>query len=392
MSQITIPLIRSTFHNEDEMAHKLSAFILSKPRLSMGEQCAEFERVFAEKQGRAFAVFVNSGSSANLIAVQALLNTGRLKKGDKVGFAALTWSTNVMPLIQLGLTPVPIDCDPHTLNISPETLAPHLRDIKALFITNVLGLCDDIETIAKQCEEAGIVFFEDNCESLGSQAYGKLLGNFGVMSTFSTFVGHHLSTIEGGVVTTDDKELYEALIIARAHGWSRSLSKETQERLQKEHRTTEFFSRFTFYDLGYSVRPTEISGFIGVEQVKYWDHIVEKRRAHAERFVAAAKTNKNIVPLDTSHLEVFSNFAMPLVFTSAEVFEATRQKFETHGVETRPVIAGDMTAQPFYKKYVGEDNSCPNARYVMQNGFYFGNNQDLTEDELSLLESLITEA
>jgi len=190
----------------------------------MNKECKKFENNFSKFQKRKYSVFVASGSSANLLLIQSLLNIGELKKGDSVGVSALTWSTNIMPLIQLGLNPVLIDCEIDTVNVSLRKIRG--ENIDALFLTNALGFCSDIDEIKKYCEKNKILLIEDNCESLGSEYKGKMFGNFGKASTFSFFVGHHLSTIEGGMVCTDDEELYNNLLIARIHGWSRNLSKE----------------------------------------------------------------------------------------------------------------------------------------------------------------------
>jgi CDP-6-deoxy-D-xylo-4-hexulose-3-dehydrase len=250
--QHMIKLVKSSFYNETKTKKALAKFILETDRLSMGEQCLEFERAFAVKQQRDFALFVSSGSAANLVLVQALINLGRLKIGDKVGFSALTWPTNVMPLIQLGLIPVPLDCDPKTLNVSPTILKKKAKDLQGLFITNVLGFADKIDEIKEICDKNGIIFFEDNCESLGSKVGKTLLGNFGVASTFSFFVGHHMSTIEGGMICTDDAELYQAMTMARAHGWDRNLNPPQQTELREEHDIDDFYARYTFYDLAYN--------------------------------------------------------------------------------------------------------------------------------------------
>ena len=172
-----IKLVKQTFFSESEVKEKLIEFIKGAEIFSMGSQCAAYEKKFAAKQERTHAVFVSSGSMANLVLVQALLNLGRLKKGDRVGVSSLTWATNVMPLIQLGLQPVLLDCDIQNLNVSSETLkrAHELQPLQGFFLTNVLGLCADIENIAVYCRAQGIVFFEDNCESLGTRANGKLL-------------------------------------------------------------------------------------------------------------------------------------------------------------------------------------------------------------------------
>lgn len=384
-----IKLIKSTFHNEDETKRKLADFVLGAKQLSMGPECAQFEKEFAAKQGRKYAVYVNSGSSANLILFQALLNLGKLKKGDRVGFSTVTWSTNVMPLLQLGLVPVAIDCELETLNVSPRTLEARIADIDAFFLTNVLGMSDDIAGVRALCLERGVPFYEDNCEALGSVVNGTLLGNFSEASTFSFFVGHHMSTIEGGMVCTDDDDLHDMLVIARAHGWDRHLSPEKQEKLRAEHHIDPFFSKYTFYDLGYSVRPTEIQGFIGNTQIGYWDEIVGKRQDNFKKFQEAVNANNDFFPVTTDHMETVSNFAMPVICRTPALFETYRARFEENDVEIRPIIAGDMTKQVFYKKYVSDIIECANGSIVHAQGFYFGNNPDMTDDEVSLLVRLL---
>ncbi len=384
-----IRLIRSTFYNESETKQKLADFIVRAKKLSMGEECAGFEQEFAQKQGRKFSVLVNSGSSANLVLLQALRNLGTLAEGDMVGFSALTWPTNVMPLIQQGLEPLAIDCDLHTLNVSLETIRSLRIKPKCIFLTNVLGLSDDLLGIKTYCEQEDIILLEDNCEALGSRIQGRMLGNFGFASTFSFFVGHHLSTIEGGMICTDDGRLHEALVMARAHGWDRNLPANRQRELRAENHVDDFFAKYTFYDLAFNVRPTEIQGFLGRIQLPHWDAIVAKRAAHFERFRTLMAGNDNFVPLRTHHMEVVSNFAVPVVCTNEEIFQVHRKRFEGTDVEIRPIVAGNMTHQPFYKKCAKPSVPCPNTDAIHARGFYFGNNPDMTEEELGTLDRLL---
>jgi CDP-6-deoxy-D-xylo-4-hexulose-3-dehydrase len=387
--QDAIKLVKSSFYNEAKTKRALAKFILGTDRLSMGEQCLQFEQSFAKKQGREFAVFVSSGSMANLLLVQALINLGRLKLGDKIGFSALTWSTNVMPLIQLGLVPVPLDCNPDTLNVSPEILEKKAGELKGLFLTNVLGFCDDIEKIKAICESNDIVFFEDNCESLGSKVGETLLGNFGQASTFSFFVGHHMSTVEGGMICTDDAELYKALTMGRAHGWDRNLNPEDQKKLRDQHGVNEFYSRYTFYDLAYNARPSEINGFLGNQQVQYFDEIVSKRHQNYLAFAKAVGKNKDFFTYKLDHMSTVSNFAMPLICRDKAKAQKYKQRFTDAKVEIRPVIAGNMTKQPFYQKYNRDVEACPASDIVHANGFYFGNNAEMNPGEIQTLVKLL---
>lgn len=389
-----IRLIKSTFYSEDEVKKKLANFILTSEQLSIGEECKKFERTFAKWQGRKYCVMVNSGSSANLAIVQALLNLGRIKKGDLVGFSAVTWSTNVMPLIQLGLNIVPIDIELETLNISSRKLKEVFKKypIKMLFLTNLLGFCDDIDEIKKICKKNKIILIEDNCESLGSVYKGKKLGNFGLASTFSFYVGHHLSTIEGGAVCTNDGELETMLQMVRAHGWDRNLTERKQLKIRTQHNVNStFYSRYTFYDLGYNLRTTEINGFIGNLQMKYVDEIVKKRRDNFLKMaVPIYKNTDKYFPLKYKHIELFSNFAVPVICRSTKIRNKLVEKCKDK-IEIRPIVGGDISHQPFFSKYIKASYSGnPNAKLVHEQGLYFGNNPELTENEMDQIIKIFT--
>lgn len=387
--QPRIPLMRSTFFDEANTRERLAEFIRTAPRLSMGDECMKFERAFADWQERRFAVFVGNGSEANLGLIQALLNLGKLKKGDKVGVSAVTWATNVMPLMQLGLVPVAIDCETSHLNISSKTLEPHINDIQALFLTNALGFCGDIDQVKALCDRHNVLLIEDNCESLGTRHKGMLLGNAGLASTFSFFVGHHMSTIEGGMICTDDEELYRMLVMVRAHGWDRSMPPEVQQAMRAEHGVDDFHARYTFYVPAYNLRPCEINGFLGSLQLPMLDATIAKREANFRRFHAAvAKRPDLYMPLSVGHMERVSNFAMPVICLSEEIMRKMVARFDTEGIESRPVIAGDVTLHPFWKKELPQ-TVCEQARTIHAQGFYFPNNPDLSDEEVNSMCSLI---
>lgn len=380
-----IKLIKSTFFNEEITKIKLGNFIQKSTQLSFGTQCELFEKNFAAWQKRKYCIFVNSGSSANLALIQAFINLNKVKKGDLVGVSSLTWSTNVMPLIELGLVPVPIDVELDTLNVSSKKLLEVLRahSLKMLFITNLLGLCDDIDEITKICHERKITLIEDNCESLGTIYKNKKLGNFGAASTFSFYVGHHMSTIEGGAICTDNKKLADMLRIIRAHGWDRNLNKETQTIIRKKNNVnSSFYSRYTFYDLGYNLRPTEINGFIGNIQLKYLPEIIKRRNTNFFKIAPAIyKKNNLFYDIKYSHIDFFSNFAIPIICKSRKIRDEFVAKCNGK-LEIRPIVGGDVTKQPFFIKHVNASIHNPNANLIHEQGFYFGNNPELTNNEL----------
>ncbi|OGR97390.1 MAG: DegT/DnrJ/EryC1/StrS aminotransferase [Elusimicrobia bacterium RBG_16_66_12] len=388
-----IPLMRNAFLGEAQTRRALADFILHAPRLSMDVKCREFESTFASQEGRAAAVLFNSGGSANLAMVQALKNIGRLKDGDKVGFSAVTWSTNIMPLIQLGLRPVPVDCDRSTLNVMSTELARVIsqKKLKAMFLTNVLGLCGDLPAIRALCKAKGVILFEDNCEALGTELPEGRAGSFGVMSSFSFYVAHHMSTIEGGVVCVDDPELEEMLRIVRANGWDRNLTARQQARLRKTHGIKdEFQSKYTFYDLGYNLRPSEITGFLGLEQLKHLDAAVGAREANYDRFALSLAGSEDLLSLNRSHITRLSNFAFPVLCRTPKIKRRVLARFQAAGIETRPLIAGNMVRQPFYAKYVGgPPPRLPGADFFHDNSFYFGNYPELTEEDCLAIESCL---
>lgn len=386
-----IKLIKSTFYKEKETKKDLTEFIMNSSKLSMGDECVKFENRFAKLHNYKYGVLVNSGSSANLLLIQALLILGKLKKGDKVGVSALTWSTNVMPIIQLGLVPIPIDVEKNSLNVNLENLVICHKEnkLKAFFITNLLGFCSNLSEIVKYCKSENILLMEDNCESLGSTHSNRLLGTFGIASTSSFFVGHHLSTIEGGMVITNDDSLNDALLIARAHGWSRNLKSKKQEVLKTENNIDDFYDKYTFYDLGFNLRPTEITGYLGNNQINYLDDIISEREKNFKLFNKHAKSNKKFMQLDIMNLDIISNFAFPLVFNNRDDYFEYRNRFMENGVEIRPIVSGNIIEQPFFNKYSNRIYKLKNATFIHENGFYFPNNPDLTGEEKEFLIDLL---
>jgi len=387
-----IPLIKNTFLNEYETKKELADFILRTSHLSMGEKCAEFEKEFAKVQGRKHCILFNSGASSNLALLQALKNLGRLKEHDKVGFSALTWSTNVMPIIQLGMIPVPVDCQPDTLNSMAANLAETLKKVKldAFFITNALGFAGDLAVIRELCKKNDIILIEDNCESLGTVLPEGRTGNFGVGSTFSFFVAHHMSTIEGGVACTDDDDLEEMLRIVRANGWDRNLGFARQRKLREKHAIkSEFEAKYTFYDLAYNLRPTEITGFIGLTQLRLLDENCQVRQKNYLELEAEVINNPDLIPLAHSHITFISSFAVPVICKTKELRTVYLEQFSGDGVEVRPVIAGNIQRQPFYTKYVKDIYPLPGADFVHECGFYFGNHPELNVADLDMLKSCL---
>ncbi len=383
-----IPLMKNAFLNEHETKKALAEFILKADRLSMDAECLKFERKFSEHQGRKESILFNSGGSANLAMLQALKNLGRLKDGDRVGFSALTWSTNTMPIIQMGMVPVALDCDVNTLNVMSRHLEERLQqvDMQALFLTNVLGFTGDIDRVRSLCAERGIILIEDNCESLGTVLPSGKAGNFGVAASFSFFVAHHMSTIEGGMVCTDDADLAEMLRIVRANGWDRNLTAVQQHKWRKRYDIhSEFQAKYTFYDLGFNLRPTEITGFLGQFQMQFLDANIQCRESNYLRLEQIMVKNPDLILLKHEHISTLSTFAVPVVCKTPELRDHYLARFAGAGIEIRPMIAGNMQRQPFYEKYVKEKYDLPGTDFVHSNGFYCGNYPELSETDLETI-------
>ena len=390
-----ILLMKNTFSRENFVKNELIKFIKDSKKLSMGNEVFKWEKNFSKWQKRKFSICVNSGSSANLILIQSLLNLNYLKKNDLVGVTGITWSTNVMPLIQLGLKVKALDVNIKTLNVSLEILKKFYQEnknLKCFFITNVLGFSDEINKIKLFCKKKDILLIEDNCESMGSQIKKIKLGNFGLASTFSTFVGHHLSTIEGGFVCTDDKKLRDQLLITRAHGWDRNLDDKNKNLLRKKFMVKSFFSNYSFYNLAFNVRPTEIIGKLGNTQINFLNSTLKIREKNFKKFQFSVNQNSNFLSLDLKHMSFISNYAYPIICSSKHYFEYMCDKFYKNNIEIRPVISGNILRQPFIRKYNNQKpNILKNVDYIHNHAFYFPNNSDLNKMEIKRICNILEE-
>ena len=202
-------------------------------------------------------------------------------------------------------------------------------------------------------------------------------------------MGHHLSTIEGGMVATADEELHRALVISRSHGWDRHLPPAEQKELRAANNVDDFYAKYTFYDLAYNIRPTEINGFLGNDQLQYWDEIVGKRFKNFVFLNEAIKSNPDLISVVFIHMDVVSNFAVPVILRDEKLLGHYMKKFSEAEVEIRPMIAGNMARQPFFRKYVSNPGNQPNAEFIHTHSFYFGNNPELTDQELNVLKKLL---
>ena len=384
--------MKNAFLHEPATKKALAEFILHTDKLSLGPECFAFERQFATYQQSHEAVLFNSGGSANLALIQSLKNLDLLKDGSKIGFSALTWSTNVMPIIQMNMIPVPVDISVKTLNVMSDNLLERLESepLDALFLTNALGFTGDLAHIRTICREHDVILIEDNCESLGTELLEGKAGNFGLAATFSFFVAHHMSTIEGGMVTTNNQELAEMLRIVRANGWDRNLDTSQQTMIRSKFGVeNEFDAKYTFYDLGYNIRPTEITGFLGQYQLQFLEENIAIREKNYLYLEQEIKENPELVTPEHDHLTRLSNFAIPILCKTPALREKYVTRFSSAGIEVRPVIAGNIQRQPFYPKYVRTVFDLPGTEFIHTCGFYCGNYPELSADDLKIIRSCI---
>ena len=339
---------------------------------SMGEEVRRYEEAFAEKFGTKYAVMVSSGSAANLLAVAALVYSGRLKKGDEVLVPAVSWSTTYFPLCQMGLKLRFVDIDRHTLNIDLEEVERAVTpETRMLFAVNLLGNPNDFGRLCEICKRHGILLAEDNCESLGATYQGKQCGTFGLFGTYSTFYSHHLCTMEGGMVVTGDEGLYHYMLAVRAHGWTRNLPKDSRI---YEKSSDDFYESYNFIVPGFNLRPLEMEGAIGMEQLKKMDGIIAARRRNAAYFLAQTKGIKDIFTQEETGSSSWFGFSVVLNGGMAGKRDRVVKRLVSAGVEVRPVVAGNFTRNKVidYLDY-SIHGDLDDADFIHENGFFVGN-------------------
>jgi CDP-6-deoxy-D-xylo-4-hexulose-3-dehydrase len=386
---IKYPLASSTW---DEKEIEAINGVIAKDMYTMGEGVKQFEDDFSNFVNSKYAVMVNSGSSANLIAVAAMFYTKnpKLKRGDEVIVPAVSWSTTYYPLYQYGLKLKFVDVDLHTLNFDLDQLKLAVTDnTKMILAVNLLGNPNNFDAINEIIGSKEIILMEDNCESMGAEFKGKQTGTFGLVGTFSTFFSHHMATMEGGLIVTDDEEMYHVMVCLRAHGWTRHLPKENQISNKSDNW---FEESFRFLLPGYNVRPVEMSGVIGVEQLKKLPSFLKQRRKNAELFISLFADNKDFYiqkDIDKSSWFGFSFIIKPE--SNLNRLDIVK-KLEENNIDCRPIVTGDFTKNEVLKYFDCEIfGEMKNAQYLDKNGFFVGNHQiDLTEEIKHLHSVLIS--
>ena len=354
----------------DELS-ALSDWMLAGHRLTKAEETVKFEDQFSTWIGSRHAVFVNSGSSANLLMIAALDQAGMLRNRRAVA-ASVSWVTTVSPLLQLGFETRLCDCDPVNLGLDLGHLE-HLfqtHQPSLLILVHVLGHANHMREIAKLCERYDVILLEDSCEALGSEFSNRKLGTLGIAGSFSFYYGHHISTIEGGMVVTDDDDLHQMMLSLRSHGWSRDLSPERRDALTAKHNIDEFRNLYTFYHAGFNLRSTDLQARLGQSQLNKIDDIIQIRERNFGAY-ATALPDYFAQASDSSPLSSFAYGTM--IENRLETFERLRAE----DIECRPLICGNIARHPFWLESQGAAD-LPNADKVHDQGLYLPNHQNLS--------------
>jgi CDP-6-deoxy-D-xylo-4-hexulose-3-dehydrase len=380
-----INLVKDTI-DKDDIQSLISWLNQEKiPRLTKGDLTIELEKKWAEKIGSKYSVFVNSGSSAILLSL-AVLKEFNLIKNNKLVAPALSWVTDVSSPLLLGFETRLCDCNLTDLSCDLVQLEKIFIEFEpAVFISVApLGLVPDMEKLIDLCKKYDVLLLEDVCESMGSTYNGKYLGSFGFASVFSTYFGHHLSTIEGGFINTDNEEFYHGLLMMRSHGWDRDLPEFKQKELRKESGVDDFSALYTFFVSGMNLRSTDLQAFIGIRAIDKLDRFSKARNKNFNLYLELVKDN--LITINPKSTDFVSNFAFPVVSKNKSDIVVNLKK---QNIECRPLIAGNMANKPFWIKKYGKSNEFPNADLIDQLGFYVPNHQDLTEIEIQLVASII---
>lgn len=363
----------------------LVSFIKETKRFTQFTKVAEFEAEFAKWQGCRYSVYVNSGSSANLLLVNSAKEYYGWENGDEVIVPAVTWPTTITPVMQSGLTPVFVDINLSDLSLDYDKINPKISPkTRAIFVAHLLGFPSNIDRLQEIIAGRNIVILEDCCESQGATQNGTKVGNLGVAGTFSFYWGHHMTTVEGGMLCTNNEELYKLFLLKRSHGLAREIPPENHARLKETYKDIDF--DFLFLTDGFNMRNTEFNAVLGLAQIACIDDFIRQRNKNYLAFIAICKEYQNELIL----LEVpgISSFVLPFLFKNTEKKLAFQEIIRAAGIESRPLISGNLLRQPFLNKYYN-DADYRNADFIHNNAFYVGNNQFVDEHRLNKLALLM---
>jgi CDP-6-deoxy-D-xylo-4-hexulose-3-dehydrase len=357
------------------------------PQLTKGPITPIFENKFSDWLGTKHSVFVNSGSSA-ILAGLAALKYGNKLKNDKIIVPDLSWATDVSSPLLLGLNPILIDANEEDLSVDLDRLEWIFKSNNpaAFILVSVLGLVPDMDRIVELCETYDVLLIEDVCESMGSEYKGKKLGTFGIMSFFSMYYGHHISTIEGGMISTNYQEINELLLMTRSHGWDRDLNQNAKDVLRSVNNVDDFSAQFAFYIPGMNVRATDLQAVLGLRQVDKIDKFSKIRNRNFKLYQELLDEEDSLLDIKDREDCFISSFCYPIVSYDRD---AIVKRLRDNGVECRPLIAGSMTMSPMWRKFGTGHTNIPVSTRINQYGFYVPNHQGMDEEDVRNIVKLI---
>lgn len=366
--------------------------IITSGIFTMGENVQTFEQDFAAYVGSKYCVMVNSGSSSNLLMVAALFYTKnqklKLKRDDEVIVPAVSWSTTYFPLYQYGLRIKFVDIDLSTLNYDLDQLEQAVtKKTRMIMAVNLLGNPNDFDRIRNIIDGKNIILIEDNCESMGARFNQKHAGTFGVMGSYSSFFSHHISTMEGGLIVTDDEELYQILLTLRAHGWTRNLPKHNLVCGDKSD--DPFEESFRFVLPGYNVRPLELEGALGIEQLKRLPKMVKERRKNGKLLQALFDNHPDLIIQKEIGESSWFGFSLVIRPNKDITRKSLLRKLNELGFESRPIVSGNFAKKEVVKYFNYEvHGTLTNAEYIDQKGLFIGNHHYPISDAIYELTKL----
>jgi len=377
------PLMKDSITWKDKL--RLCYFLLRNSRLTQGQNVKKFEKEWSEWLGCKHSLFVNSGSSANLLLFDALVTYYNIPKGSKVLVPATTWTTTVSPIIQLGYEPIFCDVSLRNFGMDSQAMIEIQKehpDIAVIFVAHLLGMGSPVHEYRQIFPKAKII--QDICESHGVMDWqGRKYGSTGDGATFSFYFGHHMTCIEGGMISTDNTELYDILRMKRSHG----LARESMNPQSINDANAHIDPQFLFEHTGYNLRNTELYAELGRIQLPRLDSFVAQRRRNFGDFHTLLKKYKNVFYVPDYQMGN-SSFCLPFICKEAGLMEKLKEAFTASGIEYRPIIAGNLLEHPAYKQYKAK---VPNAELIHKHGVYVGNNQFVGTEELAILENLLEE-
>ena len=387
-----IPLIKPTF-GPDEIIESLDSLLTTN--VTMGAKVKRFENLFSKYLNSDFASMINSGSSANLVALSALTNPGfsrRIKKNSEVITPAVTWATTVYPINNLNLKPKFVDIDLENFCMKTDDLDKAVSSNTSLLLpVHLLGNVCDMSIIKEEATKKDLLIMEDCCEAHGAEFKGKKVGTIGDIGTFSFFLSHHITTIEGGMIVTNNESLHELSKALRAFGWIRDLKHKDQ--LIKKYPKVD--PRFMFVNMGYNLRPTEIQGAFGIHQIKKLEKFIKIRNENRKYWSKKFLQYEDFFIITKQDPRTRSvDFCYPLTIKKNSPFsrDSLLKYLQKKKIETRPIMSGNFLEQPVIK-YIShlKHGKLDNSKLAMKNSFFFGNHHEIGKQEREYVVDIIAQ-